>query len=140
MKKLLLLIVVCFALIVSCEHKYTLEEMQSAIIEQETANLPLSIQHWSDVKNITIDSLVITQKQEPYAGYFVTHWTYTPTISIISATLDINAGDTIKGEYCEQILVEVNGIQTKRGQIYWFTDWDGALWDFLKLQKEIMIK
>lgn len=51
------------------------ESMKKGIVEKECAELPLYIQEFNHVSNITIDSLVFTSV-EPYRGYLATTWEY----------------------------------------------------------------
>lgn len=127
MKKVLFFSVLSVFFLVSCGHKYSIDEIKAGIVERETANIPLLVQHIEDVQDITIDSMVITQNAEPYAGYLVTNWTY--TLSDIDLLFKDDPDD---GPKQMKLLVEVDSIQIEGDSFSWKTKWDRALWDFIK--------
>lgn len=88
-----------------------LKEIKSCIVEQENAVLPVTIQKMSDVHDIKIDSLVITNDIKPYSGYLVTQWKY----------------DTWNRKGLKkQVYVEVNNIRVHNRTITWNSNWLGA--------------
>lgn len=48
--------------------------MKNYIMEQELKELPLTLQGLYNAKDVTIDSVVITNTEYPYKGYLVTTW------------------------------------------------------------------
>ena len=85
--------------------------IKQSIVYQEQQRLPLTVQQLSDVKEIKIDSLVLTNNVEPYQGYLVTQWKY-----------DTWSKKGLK----KQVLVEVSNIQVDNKTISWNTNWLGA--------------
>ena len=87
------------------------KEIKLSIVERENAELPVTIQKLSDVRDIKIDSLVITSDIKPYSGYLVTQWKY----------------DTWnKKGLKKQVYVEVNNIRVHNKSITWYSNWIGA--------------
>ena len=52
------------------------EQIKQCTIEREKADLPLNIQSFRNVHDITIDDFVFTSNIEPYSGYMVTTWDF----------------------------------------------------------------
>ena len=90
--------------------------IKQCVVEQELSRLPMTIQKLSDVNDIKIDSLVITNNVEPYQGYLVTQWKF----------------DTWsrKGQK-KQVLVEVTDIHVDDKTVSWKTNWLGASFSLL---------
>ena len=86
-------------------------EIKTSIVQQERAQLPLTIQKLDDVNDVVIDSLVLTNNVEPYQGYLVTQWSYKPY-----------GKKSVK----KQVLVEVSNITCTPDKNTWNSNWLGA--------------
>lgn len=110
-----------------------LEEISRGIIDRENAELPLKIQGFNKVHNITIDSLVFVNKNvQPYSGYLVTQWDMDEKQNL---NLDQYAANHYQDKYVRKtktILVPVNDITITGNEYHWKTDWKGAEWDSKK--------
>lgn len=87
------------------------DEIKRVIVQQELSQLPMTIQKLSDVNDVKIDSLVLTNNVEPYHGYMVTQWNY---------------NTYRKKNIQKQVLVEVTDITCSKEKITWKSDWLGA--------------
>lgn len=75
-------------------------KITSAVIEQENARLPLTIQKLPGVTDISIDSMVVTNNVEPYSAYLVTTWSFNEKPG-------------------EVVYVPVDSITIKRSKVSW---------------------
>ena len=89
-----------------------MEEVKQGIIEQERGRLPLLLQHFDEVTDITIDSIVILNNINPHHGYLVTTWEYKKLFS--------NSPET------ETVYVEIDSLMIGKEDFSWKTDWPRA--------------
>lgn len=120
MKRTLLILFAAIAL-TSCAH-VNIDEVKKGIIETETKRLPMTIQKLEGVREVKIDSLVIVNNAEPYAGYLVTEW------KMLKEYDDFDRmGETY--EINPKVNVEVRNITIKGRQYSWEINWYGAYSD-----------
>lgn len=103
----------------SSDKRSHFETIQNSIVERERMDLPLIIQEFDKVYNITIDSMVITNQIKPYSGYLVTKW----DIGIKQETY------SYQDRYIRRrktVYVPVTDIIVKRKTISWSIKWDYA--------------
>ena len=93
-----------------------INDIKSVIVHQERVQLPMTIQKLSDVNDVKIDSLVLTNNVEPYQGYMVTQWNY---------------NTYRKKNIQKQVLVEVTDITCTKEQVTWNSNWLGAMLSLL---------
>lgn len=103
-----------------------LQGIKSGIVERERADIPMKIQQFEHVYGITIDSLVLTNDIEPYAGYLVTTWDLDEKQNL---TTNQWAANGYKDKYIRKtktVLVEISDITTSGRTMNWRDNWVGA--------------
>lgn len=103
-----------------------IESLKSGIVERERADLPMKVQQFEHVYGITVDSLVLTNSIEPYAGYLVTTWNIDEKQNLSSREWAANG---YKDKYIRKqktVFVEVFDITTKGRTMNWRDDWVSA--------------
>lgn len=102
------------------------EWIKQGIIEREKADLPLNIQKFENVYDITIDDFVFTNNVEPYSGYMITTWDF-------DEKQDLSPNEWVangcKEKYIrkqKKVYVEVNNIATQKNNITWYSNWLAA--------------
>lgn len=107
----------------------TVEDIKSAIVEKERAELPLRVQQFEHVYAITIDSMVVTNDVEPYGAYLVTTWDIDEK-QYLTATQWIDNGQ--RDKYIRKqktVYVQVRNIITENGAIKWNAGWHNAYYE-----------
>lgn len=113
----------------------TVEDIKSAIVEKERAELPLRVQGFEHVFAITIDSMVVTNDVEPYSAYLVTTWDIDEK-QYLTATQWIDNGQ--RDKYIRKqktVYVQVSNITTASGTIKWNVNWNAAYHDVKQNEK-----
>lgn len=98
-------------------------------MEREKAEIPLQIQKFDKVHNITIDSMVITEYASPYAGYLVTTWDYDLREELSTQEWAENGyGDSFKyTRKTDTVYVKISNIVQKyNGNISWNSNWEST--------------
>ena len=101
----------------ACNTKINYEQVKQGILEQERGRLPLTIQNFYNVSNITIDSVVILNNINPHHGYLVTTWDY--------QTFSFSDSET------KTVYVEIDSLMIDRKSYFWRTNWPGAYYSVL---------
>lgn len=108
------------------------ERVKRLVVEREMADIPLHVQKCEGVNSITIDSMVLTQSTQPYAGYLVTTWNYDEKYELTTEEWRANGyGD--RYEYRKKdktVYVEIPEINVNRfnGDLSWRSSWYSAYW------------
>jgi len=91
------------------------EEMKTYILKKERAELPVRIQELHGVRNVTIDSVVITNPNlgSTHDGYLVTQWEFD--------------GRYKKGT--KTVYVELSFVRTTRDGYDWKSQWSSTDYD-----------
>lgn len=113
----------------------TVEDIKSAIVEKERAELPLRVQGFEHVYAITIDSMVVTNDVEPYSAYLVTTWDIDEK-QYLTATQWIDNGQ--RDKYIRKqktVYVQVRNIITENGAIKWNAGWHSAYFEVKESEK-----
>lgn len=104
-----------------------IESIKQYIIERETSELPLKIQEYNKVHEITIKDVVITNDCEPYSGYMITNW------DLDEVQRNLSLGQVAANGYADkyirkqkEVYVELRHIMSSRGKTVWVSDWDSA--------------
>lgn len=110
MKKLFLLLLPVMMLgLTACGNKFTAEQAEAAVMQGEKDRLPILLQSFSFVDDITIDSIRLTITEEPMQGYLYTTWK--------------------NGKKTRPMIVQVDSIcvdKSRNGYIQWQSDWGSA--------------
>mgnify|MGYP005751709205 CR=1 FL=1 len=107
----------------SCSSKLKPEDATQIVLNGERKDLPLIIQTMR-VDDITIDSLVLTVRDEPMNGLLYTTWT--------SSHKNYYTGRTQVEE--TPIIVKVDSIincPTRKGYVQWQSDWQSAFQTYI---------
>lgn len=109
------------------------EQIKQCIIEREKANLPLNIQSFKNVYDITIDDFVFTNnKVEPYSGYMVTTWDFDEKQDLSAQEW---AANKYKDKYIrkqKKVYIEVNNITIQKDEVTWYSNWQAAYMDAIR--------
>lgn len=108
------------------EQQDSSEQIKQSIIERERADLPLNIQSFKNVYNITIDDFVFTNNTEPYSGYMVTTWDFDEKQDLSPNEW---AANNYKDKYIrkqKEVYIEVNNITTRKNNVSWYSNWQAA--------------
>lgn len=114
------------------EQQDSSEQIKQSIIEREKADLPLNIQSFKNVYDITIDDFVFTNNTEPYSGYMVTTWDFDEKQDLSPNEW---AANNYKDKYIrkqKKVYIEVNNIITQKDNISWFSNWQAAYMDAIR--------
>ena len=98
--------------------------MKNYIMEQELKELPLTLQGLYNAKDVTIDSVVITNTEYPYKGYLVTTW---------DVVVDGVYGKKSRGK--QTVYVELNNIYSHGDNYSYNAEWKQA--DMRVFNKEL---
>lgn len=102
------------------------EWIKQGIIEREKADLPLNIQKFENVYDITIDDFVFTNNVEPYSGYMITTWDFNEKQDLPPNEW---AANNYKDKYIrkqKKVYIEVSNIVTRKNNITWYSNWQAA--------------
>lgn len=102
------------------------EQIKQSIIEREKADLPLNIQSFRNVHDITIDDFVFTSNIEPYSGYMITTWDFDEKQDLSPNEW---AANNYKDKYIrkqKKVYIEVSNIITRKNNITWYSNWQAA--------------
>ncbi len=102
------------------------EQIKQCIIEREKADLPLNIQSFRNVHDITIDDFVFTSNIEPYSGYMITTWDFDEKQDLSPNEW---AANNYKDKYIrkqKKVYIEVSNIITRKNNITWYSNWQAA--------------
>lgn len=102
------------------------EWIKQGIIEREKADLPLNIQKFENVYDITIDDFVFTNNVEPYSGYMITAWDFNEKQDLSPNEW---AANNYKDKYIrkqKKVYIEVSNIVTRKNNITWYSNWQAA--------------
>lgn len=108
------------------EQQDSSKQIKQSIIEREKADLPLNIQSFKNVYNITIDDFVFTNNTEPYSGYMVTTWDFDEKQDLSPNEW---AANNYKDKYIrkqKEVYIEVNNITTRKNNVTWNSNWQAA--------------
>lgn len=114
-----------------------MEEIKSMIVERERADIPLLVQRFTEVQNITIDSMVITKNTRPYEGYLVTTWDYNCREELSIEEWADNGYDGLfkYTPKTETKYVKIINIMTKlNGELEWGSNWESAYLSIVNAQ------
>lgn len=119
------------------------ERVKRSVVEREMADIPLHVQEYEGVNSITIDSMVLSQATQPYAGYLVTTWNYDEKYERSDAERNEEFRKTGSfGDFyghrkkSKTVYVEIPEINVNRfnGDLSWRSNWLSA---YMSLQDEI---
>ena len=108
------------------EQQDSSEQIKQSIIEREKADLPLNIQSFKNVYDITIDDFVFTNNAEPYSGYMITTWYFNEKQDLSPNEW---AANNYKDKYIrkqKKVYIEVSNIVTRKNNITWYSNWQAA--------------
>lgn len=108
------------------EQQDSSEQIKQSIIEREKADLPLNIQSFKNVYDITIDDFVFTNNAEPYSGYMITTWDFNEKQDLSPNEW---AANNYKDKYIrkqKKVYIEVSNIVTRKNNITWYSNWQAA--------------
>ena len=108
------------------EQQDSSEQIKQSIIEREKADLPLNIQSFKNVYDITIDDFVFTNNAEPYSGYMITTWDFNEKQDLSPNEW---AANNYKDKYIrkqQKVYIEVSNIVTRKNNITWYSNWQAA--------------
>lgn len=108
------------------EQQDSSEQIKQSIIEREKADLPLNIQSFKNVYDITIDDFVFTNNAEPYSGYMITTWDFDEKQDLSPNEW---AANNYKDKYIrkqKKVYIEVSNIVTRKNNITWYSNWQAA--------------
>lgn len=108
------------------EQQDSSEQIKQSIIEREKADLPLNIQSFKNVYDITIDDFVFTNNAEPYSGYMITTWDFDEKQDLSPNEW---AANNYKDKYIrkqKKVYIEVSNIITRKNNITWYSNWQAA--------------
>lgn len=108
------------------------EQIKQCIIEREKADLPLSIQSFRNVHDITIDDFVFTSNIEPYSGYMVTTWDFDEKQDLSTSEWLANGCENKYIRKQKQVYIEVNNITTQKDNVTWYSNWQAAYMDAIR--------
>lgn len=98
--------------------------VKNYIMEQELKELPLTLQGLYNAKDVTIDSVVITNTEYPYKGYLVTTW---------DVVVDGVYGKKSRGK--QTVYVELDNIRSQGDNYSYKAEWSQA--DMRVFNKEL---
>ncbi len=108
----------------SSSEKSEIESIKSTIVARERADIPLKIQSYDRVHDITIDSLVITGNAAPYAGYLVTNWDFDEKQQLTTRQWAANGYEDKYIRKQKVIYVPISDITVnKKGEVSWSDNW-----------------
>ena len=99
------------------------EQIKQCIIEREKADLPLNIQSFRNVHDITIDDFVFTSNIEPYSGYMVTTWDFDEKQDLSTSEWLANGCENKYIRKQKQVYIEVNNITTQKDNVNEYSKW-----------------
>ena len=105
------------------------------ILEKERAELPLRIQEFEHVYDISIDSITFTNNIEPHCGYATTTWDIDEEQEL-NATEWVNNG--CKDKYIRKkktVYVPLNNVITDGDNVRWNINWISAYYDIKEAEK-----
>ena len=110
----------------SCRQKLNPDDAIAIVMSGEQDRLPLILQRFVKVENITLDSMRLLTKDEPMEGFLYTTWTVKKR--------KLNKWTWEYENYTETkpIIIKVDSIQKSKDRkdyIVWKTDWVQAYWD-----------
>ena len=108
------------------------EQIKQCIIEREKADLPLNIQSFRNVHDITIDDFVFTSNIEPYSGYMVTTWDFDEKQDLATSEWLANGCENKYIRKQKQVYIEVNNITTQKDNVTWYSNWQAAYMDAIR--------
>lgn len=108
------------------------EQIKQCIIEREKADLPLNIQSFRNVHDITIDDFVFTSNIEPYSGYMVTTWDFDEKQDLSTSEWLANGCENKYIRKQKQVYIEVNNITTQKDNVTWYSNWQAAYMDAIR--------
>lgn len=108
------------------------EQIKQCIIEREKADLPLNIQSFRNVHDITIDDFVFTSNIEPYSGYMVTTWDFDEKQDLSTSEWLANGCEDKYIRKQKQVYIEVNNITTQKDNVTWYSNWQAAYMDAIR--------
>lgn len=115
------------------EQQDSSEQIKQSIIEREKADLPLNIQSFEKVYDITIDDFIFTNnKVEPYSGYMVTTWDFDEKQDLSTSEWIANDGKDKYIRKQKKVYIEVNNIITQKDNISWYSNWQAAYIDAIR--------
>lgn len=106
-----------------------IQGIKNGIVVKERAEIPMKIQQFEHVYDITIDSLVLTNNVEPYSGYLVTTWDLDEKQNLTASQWAANG---YKDKYIRKqktVYVEISQITTSGKKMSWSNDWLSAYWN-----------
>lgn len=112
------------------QNKY--EQIKQGIIEREQADIPLNVQSFKNVYDITIDDFVFTSDVEPYSGYLVTTWDFDEKQDLSTSEWVANGCEDKYIRKQKKVYVEVNNITTQKDNITWYSNWHAAYMDAIR--------
>lgn len=109
------------------------EQIKQCIIEREKANLPLNIQGFKNVYDITINDFVFTNnKVEPYSGYMVTTWDFDEKQDLSTSEWIANNCEDKYIRKQKKVYIEVNNITIQKDEVSWYSNWQVAYMDAIR--------
>ena len=108
------------------------EQIKQCIIEREKADLPLNIQSFRNVHDITIDDFVFTSNIEPYSGYMVTTWDFDEKQDLSTSEWLANGCENKYIRKQKQVYIEVNNITTQKDNVPWYSNWQADYMDAIR--------
>ena len=114
----------------------TLQLIKDKVLAKERAELPLRIQEFEHVHNITIDSLVLTSTAEPYSGYLVTTWD-------LDEQQPQNARQWAANGYKDKFIRKTKEVYVGVMYVYldhsqWFSHWEEAYFQVKESDDEVI--
>lgn len=114
------------------EQQDSAEQIKQCIIEREKADLPLNIQSFRNVHDITIDNFVFTSNIEPYSGYMVTTWDFDEKQDLSTSEWLANGCEDKYIRKQKQVYIEVNNITIQKDNVTWYSNWQAAYMDAIR--------
>ena len=108
------------------------EQIKQCIIEREKADLPLYIQSFRNVHDITIDDFVFTYNTEPYSGYMVTTWDFDEKQDLSPSEWLANGCEDKYIRKQKKVYIEVNNITIQKDDVTWYSNWRAAYMDAIR--------
>lgn len=106
------------------QNKY--EQIKQGIIERERADIPLNVQSFKNVYDITIDDFVFTNDVEPYSGYLVTTWDIDEKQNLSPREWAANNYENKYIRKQRKVYVKIEDITVNNGNISWNNNWRAA--------------
>lgn len=107
--------------------------IKTSIIERERAELPIKLQRFDNVYEITIDSLVLTSNVEPFDGYLVTTWDFDEEQDLDAFEYAANGYKRKYIRKTKTMYVELQNIRIDDdGSVEWIDNWTRT---YIDLQK-----